>query len=64
MVQATHAPAPLHTSFVPHEVPAAIGVVVSTHVCCPVAQEYVPCTHGFGFVLHVAPAVHATHAPP
>ena len=61
-VQEAHVP-PLQTWFVPHEVPFAIGVAVSTQVWVPVEQEVTPWTHGFGFVEQVVPAVHALHVP-
>jgi hypothetical protein len=61
-VQATHVP-PLQTRSVPQPVPFGIGVAVSTQVCVPVAQEFVPTTQGFGFVAQVPPAVHEPQTP-
>jgi hypothetical protein len=59
-----HAPQdPLsQTSFVPHDVPLATLVSVSTHADVPDAQDVVPAWHGFVGV-HEVPAVHAEHAP-
>ncbi len=38
-VQEMHVPVPLHTRFVPQEVPAEIGVVVSVQTGEPVSHE-------------------------
>jgi hypothetical protein len=63
-VQATHAPLPLQTRFVPQIVPAAFGVPVLSQVCEPVAQEKAPSRHGFGLVAQAPPAVQPTQDPP
>jgi len=59
-VQALHVPFK-HTWFVPHDVPFGIVVVVSTHICWPVAHDVVPAKHLLGFVEQAVPAVQATH---
>lgn len=47
----------------PQFVPAAFGAP-STHACAPVAHEKMPCRHAEpGLVLHVPPALQATHIP-
>ena len=62
-VHATQVPDPLHTMLVPQLVPAAL-LVPSTHVIAPVVHDVVPFLHAaFGLLLHVLPAVQATHAP-
>lgn len=57
-------PVPLHTWFVPQMVPGALFAVPSVHTGAPVAQEMTPCLQMLGLVVHVAPALQATHAPP
>jgi hypothetical protein len=62
-VHATQDPVELHTWFVPQLVPVAF-CVPSTQTCAPLAHEVTPLKQpAFGFVLQLAPAVHATHAP-
>jgi hypothetical protein len=58
-VHDTHCPL-LQTWLVPHAVPLATGVEL-THVCVPVAHEYVPLWHAS--TMHAPPAVHAAHDP-
>jgi hypothetical protein len=57
----THVP-PLHTSFVPHDVPFASAVPSSVHTGTPEVQEVDPVWQAFVGV-QVAPVVHALHAP-
>ena len=61
LVQALHVP-PLHTLFVPHDVPSvAFPAVTQTEV--PVEQDVIPILQGLvGWQL--APAVHEPHIPP
>src|SRR5438874_691350 len=47
-VQATQAPVPLHTMFVPQPVPAALSPP-SMQVCAPVTQEVMPFLQTLGF---------------
>lgn len=54
---------PVHTWFVPQEVPAGRAVAVSTQTDVPVVQDVVPRTHQFGFVSQARPAVQALHTP-
>ena len=62
-VQATHAPVPLHTRFVPQPVPAAL-LVPSLQVIKPVAHDVVPFLHAaFGFEVHALPATQPPHMP-
>lgn len=49
-VQETQLPAALHTRFVPHEVPAARLVAVSTQAWAPVAHEVTPVRQAVGLV--------------
>jgi hypothetical protein len=35
----------------------------STQALAPPAHEVTPCLHGFGFVVHAAPSLHAMHMP-
>jgi hypothetical protein len=65
IVPAVHEPQlPLsQTSFEPHAVPLAAGVVVATQVETPVLHEVIPVKHGFVGV-HDRPAVHETQLPP
>jgi hypothetical protein len=60
-VQAVHAP-PLHTRFVPQEVPFAT-FPDSVQTDAPVLQEVVPVRHGFPLTLQLAPAVQLTQLP-
>jgi len=62
-VQEMQVPLPLHTWFVPQDVPGAIAVVVSTQVWAPVAHEVVPATHAFGLVEQARPAVQEMQVP-
>jgi hypothetical protein len=62
-VHATHAPELLQTSFVPHVVPAPRFVAASRQRSTPVEQSVTPFLHGVGFVVQLAPAVHALQAP-
>jgi len=60
-VQGVHAP-PLHTRFVPQEVPfATFPNSVQTDV--PVLQEMLPVRHGFPLTLQLAPTVQLTQLP-
>jgi hypothetical protein len=61
-VHETHWPVGSQTTFVPHEVPGAASVFVSTHVCAPVEHEVRPTWHGSAGVQSWF-AVQATHAP-
>ena len=62
-MQALQPPAPLHTPPV-HAVATGSGAeVLSSQSSTPVVQDVMPAKHSFGFVLHAAPAVQATHAP-
>jgi hypothetical protein len=58
-VHATHEP-PLHTMFVPHEVPSAT-LPVALHVGVPVEQSVCPFWQGLPAGLHGWFAVHAPH---
>lgn len=62
-VQDTQAPLPLHTRLLPHEVPAARGVVPFTQTGPPLAQEVTPCRQGFGLPEQPAPSLHDTQVP-
>ena len=60
IVQAPHVP-PLHTMFVPHDVPFGWSPV-SLHTIVPVAHEFAPVLHRFvGWQL--VPDVQAEHVP-
>jgi hypothetical protein len=61
-VHAPHAPLS-QTSLVPHVVPLAALFWVSVHTGAPVVQSVVPVWQALAGV-HVAPCVHALHAPP
>ena len=61
-VQATQAPEPLHTMFVPQLMPADL-LPPSTQVCAPVEHDVAPFLQTLGLVVHAAPAVHDTHVP-
>ncbi len=65
LVHAPHVP-PLQTMLVPHSAPSARFIVVSTHVCFPVAQDVVPAWQGFCGATsgQLVSLVHAPHAPP
>ena len=60
-VQAVQAP-PLHTMFVPQEVPFA-AFPDSVQTGAPVPQDVVPVRHGFPLTLQVAPTVQLTQLP-
>jgi hypothetical protein len=53
---------PLQTSFVPHVVPLATGVVVATQLDTPVLHDVAPIKHRFDG-LHGVPATHETQLP-
>lgn len=61
-VHALHDPA-LQTLFVPQLWPFGVFVAESMQVVVPVAHEVMPALHGFGLVLHAAPAVHEAQVP-
>ena len=61
-VHATHAPAPLHTMFVPQLTPADL-LPPSTQVCAPDEHDVVPFLQTLALVLQAAPAVHDTQLP-
>ena len=62
-VQATHAPVPLHTRFVPQPVPAAL-LVASLQSIMPVAHEVEPFLQAaFGFEVHALPTTQPPHMP-
>jgi len=60
-VQATQPP-PLHTMFVPQEVPFA-AFPDSVQTGAPVLQDVAPVRHGFPLTLQVAPTVQLTQLP-
>jgi hypothetical protein len=62
-VQATQAPAEVHTLPWPQLWPGARAVAVSAQPAEPALQVVMPCTQGFGLVEHAWPAVHAMHVP-
>jgi hypothetical protein len=57
------APAPLHTMFVPHPVPAGAFAIVSTHMLWPEAHESVPRWHAFAVGMQEPPLVQAEQTP-
>ena len=61
-VQATQVPLPLQTRSVPQLVPAVL-LPLSTQVCEPDAQEFVPVLQTPGLVVHVPPDVHTPQVP-
>ena len=63
VVQAMHPPLS-QTMLVPQAVPLATGWGVLLQTATPVEQPTAPTTHGFGFVLHGAPAEHELQTPP
>ncbi len=52
IVHATQALAPLHTKFVPHELPGALLMMLSTQTDDPVEQDVVPTLQGLGLDVH------------
>jgi hypothetical protein len=62
-VHVPHTP-PLHTMFVPHEVPSCFAVP-STQTEVPVEHEVMPFTHAeLGLVLQASPETHEVQVPP
>lgn len=54
----------LHVWPVPHIVPLFAFIVPSAHTATPLPQRVDPTLQTFGLPIHIAPSVHAMHAPP